>query len=584
MQAKHPWEQEQAFLHFAANNTFGPTFPSAIVSSLQTQREILRSFLKLFIMRFALKKIKLAMALVCWAGLATAQDCSELNTAEFLEQTSWEKVLACVENDPEAFLARNQQGYNLLMTAVGASIHPMALDDLFVSVPEDKFEDVISAIDKSGRSLAHIAASEAQNPAMFSILSRYGVSLFEEIDKDDNPGWAGRTPLHFAAQRNDAALVVAALLTTGGAVYEDGTGVTPFNIAMDKEFIGLEALMLAEGEWPTVYRDTFDAVGPSDNADCTNFLTAAFFEKATEADVVACLTDKIQLMSVDRDGNSLLHLAAAYSMDGWILSHILAFADDPVPLLGKRNSAGLMPLHLAAQQNASPDNLAHLLAWGADPNALVGEEKRMFGKNRGLTALHIVSSQNDEDRLARTLVLLAFDADTFVQDVGFVVDGKSTKGGRTALHRALLFPDSLVLATLLQGQFWQESLSGIVTRALRGHTVKQIADDAGRTALHFAASRQSDFDSLWSLITYGFSVDASDSEGRTPLMYAAQNFSDSENFLYLLEQSEDPCRSSSSGATVEALLRTNEALIAVVPEDASGKTLSPLAILKQRCP
>lgn len=535
-------------------------------------------------MRFALRTIKLSMAVVCWAGLAAAQDCAELNTVKFLEHTSWEKVLGCVENDPEAFQTRNQQGYNLLMTAVGASIHPMALDDLIFSVPEDKFADVISAIDKSGRSLGHIAAAEAQDPGMFSILSRYGVSLFEEIDKDDNPGWAGRTPLHFAAKRDDPALVVAALLTMGGRVYEDDTGVTPFHIAMDKESIGIEALMLAEGEWPTVYRYTFDAVEPSDNADCTSFLTAAFFEKATEADVVACLSDKIQLMAVDSDGNSLLHLAAAYSMHGWILSHILAFADDPAPLLGKRNSAGMMPLHLAAEQNASPENLAHLLAWGADPDALVGEEKRIFGKNRGLTALHIVSSQKDEERFARTLVLLAFDADTIAQDAGFLVDGKSTTGGRTALHRALLFPDPLVLATLLEGQFWQESLFAILMRASRGQGVKQIVDDAGRTALHFAASRQSDFDTLWSLITYGFSVDASDSEGRTPLMYAAQNFSDSENFLYLLEQSEDPCRSSSSGATVEALLRTNEALLAVGTEDASGKTLSPLAILKQRCP
>lgn len=535
-------------------------------------------------MGVVLRTIKLVSAFICWAGFAVAEDCADLNTIAFLENTPWEQVLDCVEDDPEAFRTRNQQGYNLLMTAVGASIHPIDLDDLIFFVPEDEFADVISSIDKSGRSLGHIAAAEARDPGMFAILSSYGVSLFEKIDKDDNPGWAGWMPLHFAVQRDDPEFFVAALLAMGSGIYEDDAGVSPFHIAMDNESIGLEALMLADGEWPTFYRETFDSVEPSGDADCASFLTAAFFEQATEADVVACLTDRIQLIAVDSDGNSLLHLAAAYSMDGWILSHILAFADNPAALLGKRNSAGMMPLHLAAEQGASPENLAHLLAWGAEPDALVGEEKRTFGKNRGLTALHVVASQNDEERLARILVLLAFGADTMVQDVGFVVDGKNTTGGRTALHRALLLPDPIVLATLLEGQFWQESLFAIVIRAVRGRSVKQIADNAGRTALHFAASRQSDLDTLWFLVVYGFSVDAPDEEGRTPLMFAAQNFTESENFLYLLDQSKKPCSASNSGATVEAALRSNDALINFGAEDMRGMSLSPLAKLKQRCP
>ena len=67
-------------------------------------------------------------------------------------------------------------------------------------------------------------------------------------------------------------------------------------------------------------------------------------------------------------------------------------------------------------------------------------------------------------------------------------------------------------------------------------------------------------------------------------MYAAQNFTDSENFLYLLDVSKEPCSSSSTGATVEALLRSNDALMKTGAEDMSGLTLSPLAKLKQRCP
>lgn len=527
---------------------------------------------------------KLSIILILMAGVASAKDCTKLNTVNFLEETPWGQIMDCVEKDPGAFQKRDWQGYNLLMTAVGASIHPFELDALILAVPEGQLDDIMSAKDIHGRGLGHIAAADARDAGIFAILSRHGVSLIDEIDAEYGPDFAGRTPLHFAVQREGSERVVAALLTMGGVNQEDDAGITPFDIAIKKETIGSEALMLAKGNWPTVYRQKPVHAEPDQDADCNGFLTKPFFESATRPNVVACLTEKTQLAAVDRDGNSLIHLAAAYSNDPWLVDYILAFSDDPKTLIGKRNSAGMTPLHLAVEQGASADNLVHLLAWGAEPDALVQEEKRTFGKNRGLTALHIASTKNDEQRLARILSLLAFDADTMVQDVDFVVDGKNVAGGRTALHRALLEPDPIVLATLLEGQFWQESRVGNVWRRVLGQGVKQIKDDDEHTGLHIAASRKSDRHTLSSLVRYGFSVDAADINGLTPLMYAAQNFAESENFLYLLEQSEEPCSSSSSGATVEALLRTNEALMPINGEDASGTKLSPLAILKQRCP
>ena len=540
---------------------------------------------------------KLSIVLILMAGFASAQDCSKLNTDSFLEEMPWDEVLDCAEKDPVAFQKKDQQGHNLLMTAVGASIHPFELDDLISAVPEDKLDDIMSAKDIRGRGLGHIAAAEARDSGMFAILSRYGVSLIDEIGAEYGSDFAGWTPLHFAVQREDSELAVAALLAMGAVNQAGFARITPFELAM-KKTIGSEALMLAEGNWPTVYRQKFAHVWLTKDADrqklahaksgieadCNGFLIGSFFEKATLPDVVACLTEKTQIDAVDRDGNSLIHLAAAYSHDPWLVDYILAFSDDPKTLLGKRNSAGMTPLHLAVEQGASANNLVHLLAWGAEPDALVREEKRTFGKNRGLTALHIASSNNDEQRLARILYLLAFGADAMVQDVNSVVDGENVAGGRTALHRALLEPDPIVLATLLEGQSWQESIAGNVWRRALGQGVKQIKDDDERTGWHFAASRKSDWDTLSSLVKYGFSVDASDAKGSTPLMYAAKNFAEPEHFLYLLEQSEEPCSSSSSGATVEALLRTNEALMAVNDEDTTGKILSPLAILKQRCP
>jgi ankyrin repeat protein len=189
--------------------------------------------------------------------------------------------------------------------------------------------------------------------------------------------------------------------------------------------------------------------------------------------------------------------------------------------------------------------------------------------------------RQDDLRYDMISILLAFGADATRQTPA----GKdASAGGRTPLHRALLQPDPIVLLMLLEGQFWQESLVGTVFRAIRGKGVKQIEDDAGRTALHMAASRPSDIDTLSLLITYGFSVDGKDDKGNTPLMFAAQNFSDADNFLYLLDQATNPCGSSKAGATVEAALRKNAELSQVGADDATGMTLSPLAELKQRCP
>jgi len=531
-----------------------------------------------------MRVIILSFSLAFWTGFAAAEDCAKLNTVEFLESKSLDQVLGCVESGEGVFESRDQKGYNLLMTAIGADIHPNELSALILSAPEDQITDIFSAKDTLGRSIGHIAAAEALDPSMYAILSMHGISFSEDIKEEDNSNWAGRTPLHFAAQRENAILTVSALLALGDFSSPDIGGVTPFDIAKDKENIGSEILMLAEGEWPRLYRRMVGTVEPSNNANCPNFLTQAFFEQATKSDVAACLTDKNQLFAVDRDGNSLLHLAAAYSKERWIVDHILAFADEPTSLLSKTNSVDMMPLHFATEQGAPADNLATLLAWGANPNALVHEVKRSFRKNRGLSALHFASDQHDKERLARILVLLAFGADTLVQDVGSFNDGKITIGGRTALHTAQLRPDPVILATLLEAQFWQESMISTLIGAFRGRAIKQITDDAGRTALHFAASRGSDPNSLLYLIDYGFSVDANDDKGLTPLMFAAQNFTDAENFLLLLDHSEKPCIASSTGTTVEALLRANRDLMGNDAEDLSGMSLSPLAQLKQRCP
>lgn len=518
------------------------------------------------------------------AGIAAA-DCSKLNSSDFLESTQWEQVIACVEQTPGAIARTDGRGYNLLMTAIASDIGPMHLYDLFALIPEDLVGDVIAAVDRQGRSLGHIAASEAPDPAFIFVLSSNGVSLLEEIDDDHDPLRSGQTPLHFAAQREDEDgwFFVAALMALHNDIWEDDRDQTPFDIAIAKDLIGPEALLMAEGQWPAIFKEQFDPEPPTEGAVCDDLLTGQFFARATEGDVVACLKDENQLFAVDRDGNSILHLASINTEDPWVIDWILSSAEEPGPLHEKRNSAGKTPLHLAAEEGKSVEVLLHLLAWGADPDTLFNPTTSLVRKNRGVSALHMAASRKDDLREEMALMLLAFEADTMLQDTASGESASAT-AGRTALHRALIEPDPFVMLMLLESQYWQENLVASVARSFMGKAVKQISDDSGRTALHIAASRPSDFDTLLLLVSYGFSVDQKDDQNSTPLMFAAQNFTDVDNFLFLLESSNSPCGTSKAGVTVEAALLSNQTLVAVGADDTTGRTLSPLAQLKRRCP
>jgi ankyrin repeat protein len=535
-----------------------------------------------------LRHLALSIPMALATTFAASAECSKLNTAAFLEQTQWEQVIACVKAYPELVSKTDSRGYNLLMTAVGASIRPFALDEIFRALPEELRDDIVEAIDRQGRSLGHIAAAEGKDPAIIFVLSANDVPLNKSIDADENAVLAGSTPLHLATERDDGWLFVAALLTTGADLDEDERGITPFDLALGKDPLGPEALLLAREAWPVTFNEQRDPVERAIEPMCDGLLTANFLSRAEVADVVACLQNENQLLAVDRNGNSLLHLAAAHASDPWIIDWILAAAEDHGSLLEKRNSAGKSPLHLVAEEGRSAEVLLHLLAWGAKPDTLYRPESGIARKDRGTSALHMAASRKDELRKPMILILLAFEADTMLQESGAGDLGSET-GGRTALHRALLAPDPIVLLVLLRGQFLQESNVGSFIRRLTegrltGKLVKQIYDDSGRTALHMAASRPSDLESLLLLVTYGFSVDSKDNQSITPLMFAAQYFTDADNFLYLLEQSGAPCGTSTTGATVEAALRSNKALMPVGSDDASGQTLSPLAIFKQRCP
>ncbi|WP_170952726.1 ankyrin repeat domain-containing protein [Rhodobacter sp. JA431] len=523
------------------------------------------------------------MALLAGTSTALAQeDCAHFASRDWLESHSRDQIWTCVSAEPQKVSAIDATGRNLIMKAVGANIAPVVLDDILAALPEDDLRQVLEAKDSQGWSLGHIAARDAQDPGMIFVLAKHGVSFFEEVG--GKGGWLdmGTTPLHVAAAREDELEIIAALRAIGEESFSDQYNRLPIDVALAKPGTMGNAVLFADGKWPEVYRAQIGAEDPAEGADCSRLLTKDFFAQASESKVVACVTRATNFDSVDSNGNSLLHLAAANANDPWIVDYILSVATDPGAELKRHNSEGFTPLQTAAQNAPVADTVLHLLAWVAEPNALIAEETNWLRQKRGISALHLAAKRDDDEREAIILYLLAFGADTTMQTG--TKHGDDSSAGRTPLHLAALKPDPYIALMMLEAQYSQQGVLDLPRQLLGSHPVKQISDDNGQTVLHMALARNPDFDTLANLLFYGFSVDAPDKMGNTPLIYGAANISDPDLFEMLLNQSENPCKPTPSGTTVEASLLANEALMKIGADDQSGQTLSPLAIFKKKCP
>lgn len=507
-------------------------------------------------------------------------DCIKLNSPSAIQSIAWEDLTACLEGNPSIIGTQDGNGLNLVSTALKANIDPFMLYYLLSYVQEQDWHTVFEAKDHKNRSFGHIVADEVKDPSTVFVLTSYGISMMEE--QDSKGGWLdfGSSPLHLAAARADGWPILAALLATGNEQFPDQNNRTPLDVALSKPETAMNALLLADGRWPEIYRTTFETDAPATATDCSMFLTTEFFSAATEAQVVACVTGGAKLDSVDSDGNSALHLAAQASNDPWIIDYFLSQTADPQAMLTARNSKGMTALHLAASFSPSPDTVAHLIAWGADPDERSNGSDTWFSADRDTTPLHMAARREDDLREAVLLNLLAFGADTMAKTP---VDDEKSGGGRTALHLASLRPNPRVELMLLEAQYHQQSLVGDMVRGFQGRMVKEITDDQGRTALHIVASKNGDWESVGLLLDYGFSVDTKDDEGSTPLMFAARYLEDAELFSLMLDQSEDACASSSAGATIESAVRQNPKLN-TEQTDLSGKTISTLAKIKKLCP
>lgn len=218
--------------------------------------------------------------------------------------------------------------------------------------------------------------------------------------------------------------------------------------------------------------------------------------------------------STDAEGNTALHVCAAYGCDeiGWCLAHRGAS-------LTARNAAGETPLHTAMRHGQETMALV-LLFSGADPGALDAEGRDAVGIARAMDREWVADSiadqisEPDPDELPNQILMLAAseglaaaEAPSDLAEFGEMLSmmGESmapSVEGRTGLHRA--------------------AVSDEIERAMLDLTQRadvDTVDAEGNTALHLAVAADTE-DLVELLLKLGAKADIPNNLGRTAADWA----------------------------------------------------------------
>lgn len=267
---------------------------------------------------------------------------------------------------------------------------------------------------------------------------------------------------------------------------------------------------------------------------CGDFLKKEFFVSAATETVTECIENGRSVDERTDEGNTPLHLAAAFASDAAVTRALLQAGADP----NVKNLKNYTPMHKAALHTTDAAQIVTLAIWDAEADK--GATSDTCWRGRCVTTpLHLAARRPEAVNVTAALLAVGVPTDTYA--------GKDLKGDEylLPLHLAARHANIEAVSILLQA----------------GADVNHADHDRGRTALHYAASRKNEsFQIIQTLLRAGASADATDERDVTPLMLAAAYTRDPKVFAVLLDAAESPCLGNENNSTALKMHDQNDAL------------------------
>jgi ankyrin repeat protein len=397
----------------------------------------------------------------------------------------------------------------------------------------------------------------------------------------------GRTPLHYAAEREDPVLAAFFIALGADVDAKDNEGQTPLGISAQKGDAGVAKPLAAAGA--DIHLPANDGASPA--------LTAL---ERGNIDFLRAILTPAAIASTDSGGRTILHLASRAGNVQAVNEILIAAQTAGSAVIDQKDTAGNNALDLAL---ARPDSRDHMeiaeqliLAGGFSENPVfsyfapaVRSANYNIRRIDGLAPLHYAAREGSEGLIS---FLIEKKADVNIKN----------SAGATPLHEAARSGNIRVMGLILdQGAdvnvqdakgnsplhigIPAKSHREAVDLFLGQGANPNLRDEHGESPLHIVITLNRESDVAQSLLGGGADVSIRNIDGKTPLYLAAQ-----ENRLslipLLLAYGSDVFAADNSGVTpLDRALRDNgPALLSLItPEtvqqsDNAGNTILHAAV------